>query len=88
MPIHAISYTQAALFSWTKDELDVYEYWRMKETSDSYKLTEEYEKGIYQGIGIGEKKNRRETARKMRSKGFCTVDIIEVTGLRREEIEK
>jgi len=98
------AYTQAALFSWTKDELDVYEYWRMEETSDRYKLLEEYEKGIEQGIElgiekgiekgidqgieIGEKKNRSEIARKMMQKGIAIDDVMEITGLSREEIEK
>ena len=81
------AYTQAALFSWTKDELDAYEYWRMEETSDRYKLIEEYEKGIDQGIEIGEKKNRLEVARKMKQRGMTIDEVIEITGLSREEIE-
>jgi predicted transposase/invertase (TIGR01784 family) len=89
------AYTQAAVFSWNKDELDVYEYWRMEATSDRYKLQEEYEKGIEkgiekgvdQGIDIGEMKNRLETVRKMKLKGFCIEDVMDITGLSREEIE-
>ena len=77
------AYTQAAVFSWSKDELDAYEYWRMEATSDRYKLQEEYEKGV----DNGEKKNRLETVRKMKLKGFCIEDIAEITGLSREEIE-
>ena len=82
------AYTQAAVFSWSKDELDAYEYWRMEAASDRYKLQEEYEKGIDQGIDIGEKKNRLETVLKMKLKGFCVKDVMEITGLRREEIER
>ena len=82
------AYTQAAVFSWSKDELDAYEYWRMEATSDRYKLQEEYEKGIEKGVDIGEMKNRLETVRKMKLKGFCVEDIAEITGLSREEIER
>jgi len=82
------AYSQAAVISWSKDELDAYEYWRMEATSDRYKLQEEYEKGIEKGVDIGEKKNRLETVRKMKLKGFCVEDIAEITGLSREEIER
>jgi predicted transposase/invertase (TIGR01784 family) len=85
------AYNQASIFSWTKDELDIYEYWRMEETSDRYKLQEEFEKGIEkgidQGIEIGEKKNRLEVARKMMQKGMAIDDVMEITGLSREEVE-
>ncbi|MEI6209973.1 MAG: hypothetical protein WCP20_24580, partial [Desulfuromonadales bacterium] len=46
------------------------------------------EKGIDQGIEIGEKKNRSEIARKMMQKGIAIDDVMEITGLSREEIEK
>jgi predicted transposase/invertase (TIGR01784 family) len=77
------AYTQAALFSWTKDELDLYEYWRMEETSDRYKMQEAHDKGIE----IGKKRSETESARKMKQKGYSVEDIIEITGLSRDEIE-
>ena len=85
------AYTQASIFSWSKEELDIYEYWRMEETSDRYKLQEELEKGIekgiQKGIEIGEKKRAVENARRMKSKSYPVEDITEITGLSREEIE-
>ncbi len=77
------AYNQASLFSWSKEELDVYEYRRMEETSDRYKMQEEYEKGIEKGI---EKRNI-EVARNLKLAGVATDVIMQVTGLSREEIE-
>ncbi len=98
------AYNQAALFSWTKEELEIYEYWRMEETSDRYKLQEEYEKGmeegiekgieqgiekgIEQGIEQGIEKERLDNVRKMKQLGIAVEMIMQVSGLSREEIEK
>ncbi len=78
------AYTQAALFSWTKDELDIYEYWRMEETSDRYKLEEEFEKGIEKG----RTEERLENVRKMKKLGVAIEIIIQVTGVSREVAEE
>ena len=75
------AYTQAAVFSWSKDELDVYEYWRMEETSDRYKLQEEFEKGIEKGIEKGELEGKIAVARKMKQKGYSPEEIMEITGI-------
>ena len=74
------AYTQAALYSWTKDELDIYEYWRMEETSKRYKLQEEFENGKIEG--------KIEVARTMRGKGYSVEEIMEIAGLSLEEVEK
>jgi predicted transposase/invertase (TIGR01784 family) len=82
------AYTQASILTWTKDELDIYEYWRMEETSDRYKLEEEFEKGIEKGIEKGRTEERLENVRKMKQLGVAVEIIIQVTGLSREEIEE
>ncbi len=74
------AYTQAAVFSWTKDELEIYEYWRMEETSERYKMQEEYEKGRAE--------ERLENARKMKQLGVAVEIIMQVTDLSREEVER
>ena len=74
------AYTQAALYSWTKNELDIYEYWRMEETSDRYKLEEEFEKGRIE--------ERLENVRKMKQLGVAAEIIMQVTGLSREAMEE
>ncbi|HOK00081.1 MAG TPA: hypothetical protein PLW34_11035, partial [Termitinemataceae bacterium] len=44
--------------------------------------------GRNEGIALGEEKNRRETARRMKARGIEIDIIAEVTGLSREEIEE
>jgi predicted transposase/invertase (TIGR01784 family) len=74
------AYTQAAVFSWNKDELDAYEYWRMEATSDRYKMIEEFDKGKFEG--------KVEIVRKLKQKGMAVEDVMDITGLSREEIER
>ena len=45
------------------------------------------EKGRAEGLAEGEKKASLENARKMKLKGFSVEDIIDVTGLSKNEIE-
>ncbi len=47
------AYTQASEFSWTKEELEIYEYWRMEETSQRYLMQEKLDKGIEIGLKQG-----------------------------------
>jgi predicted transposase YdaD len=47
-----------------------------------------YQDGMNQGIILGLKQNRLETARKMKEKGIDQAVISEITGLSAEEIEK
>jgi len=77
------AYKQAAIFSWSKEELNVYEYRRMEETSERYKMQDEYEKGIE----TGKVEERLENVRKMKLLGVATEIIVQVTGVSREEIE-
>jgi len=44
--------------------------------------------GRNEGIALGEEKGRRETARRMKTRGIEIDIITEVTGLSREEIEE
>lgn len=87
IPALTNAYHQASLFSWSKEELEIYEYWRMEETSDRYKLQEEYEKGVEQGIEKGIEKRNLEIARNLRVSGIAVDVIMQATGLSRDEIE-
>ena len=84
------AYTQASIISWSKDELDIYEYWRMEETSYRYMIQEEYDKGIEKGkekaIEKGRAEERVSNASKMKMLGIAIETIMQVTGLSREEI--
>jgi predicted transposase/invertase (TIGR01784 family) len=85
------AYNQASLFSWTKDELDVYEYWRMEETSDRYKMLEEFDKGKIEGKLEGKLEEKLEekmdVARNLKAADVAVDIIMQATGLSREEIE-
>jgi predicted transposase/invertase (TIGR01784 family) len=55
-------------------------------------LRDEREEGIKigekRGVEIGEKRGKIETAKNMLKKGFEIAVIVELTGLKRKEIEK
>ena len=50
-----------------------------------------YAKGLYDGIKEGEeklKKEKLEIAKKLKNKGLCIKEILELTGLTEEEIKE
>ncbi len=54
----------------------------------AYELAVRFEKGIEKGLDLGKLEKSLETARKMKDKGFSIDDIIEITGLTKEELSK
>lgn len=46
----------------------------------------EVEYGIDKGIEIGEARNKQDTARRMKARGFSDTEIVEITGLSEETI--
>ena len=48
----------------------------------------QYEEGKAKGKAEGEDNANRNSARKMKAKGYAVDDIIEITGLTADEIEK
>ncbi len=50
-------------------------------------MQEGLQKGLQEGIQKGIQTEKREVAIKMKGKGFCVEDIIDMTGLTKEEIE-
>ncbi|MEI6209854.1 MAG: Rpn family recombination-promoting nuclease/putative transposase [Desulfuromonadales bacterium] len=78
------AYTQAAMNSWSRKELDIYEYWQIRDAEDRYSLEEQFEKGIEKGMI----KEKLENARKMKQLGIAPDIIIQVTGLSRDEVER
>jgi len=73
------AYVQATMNSWSQEELDIYEYWQIRDAADRYKIQEEYDKGKTEG--------KIEVARNLVIAGVSADVIIKVTGLSREEIE-
>jgi predicted transposase/invertase (TIGR01784 family) len=74
------AYTQASILTWTKDELDIYEYWRMEETSDRYKMQEEYDKG--------RRDEQRKTILAMSSKGMAAEFIADTLNLKVDLVQQ
>ena len=65
--------------AWTEEELEIYEYWQIRDAGDRYKIQEEFEKGVEQG--------KLEVARNLKLAGIAPEIIVQSTGLRREEID-
>lgn len=76
------AYSQAAVNSWIREELEVYEYWQLRDAADRYKLVEEYDKGKMEGLMQG----KLETARNLKTAGVAVELIMQATGLSREEV--
>ncbi|GAK51101.1 hypothetical protein U14_02343 [Candidatus Moduliflexus flocculans] len=80
------AYGIADQFGWTKDELEVYDYWGIKEQDEIGAIQYALRTGKQQGIQQGAQQERLETARKMLAKEYATEDICELTGLTPEEL--
>jgi predicted transposase/invertase (TIGR01784 family) len=80
--------------TWSQEELDVYEYWQIRDAADRYNLEAKFEKGFAQGIEKGVEKGKIEgtlegtmaVARNMLGIGLAVEVIMQATGLSREEI--
>ena len=81
--LHA-AYTQAAMNAWTEEELEIYEYWQIRDAGDRYAIREEFEKGLEQGI---ERRNV-EVAIEMIKDGESNSRIKRYTGLSEDDIEQ
>jgi len=82
------AYTQAAMNAWSQEELEVYEYWQIRDAADKYgkerDLVVEYKKGIEKGI----EKGKLDVARNLTFAGVSVDVIMQATGLSREALEK
>jgi predicted transposase/invertase (TIGR01784 family) len=84
------AYTQATMHTWSEKELEVYEYWQIRDATDKVVMERQFEKGIEQGIekgieqGIG--KGIEKVALKMKLAGIDFDIIMQATGLNRDDI--
>ncbi|PID55687.1 hypothetical protein CSB45_14740 [candidate division KSB3 bacterium] len=84
-----------AQHNWTRDEMDIYDYWAMEETGRKDALDtakrdgrkEGFMQGMQKGMEQGRVTEKQDTARKMLKKGYALADICELTGLSCNEIE-
>jgi predicted transposase/invertase (TIGR01784 family) len=88
------AYAQATMNTWSQEELDVYEYWQIRDAADRYGLEARFEKGFAQGIEQGVEQGKlegkiegtMEIARNMLGIGLAVEVIMQATGLSREQI--
>jgi predicted transposase/invertase (TIGR01784 family) len=80
------AYTQATMNTWSQEELEVYEYWQIRDAADRYGLEEKFEKGFAQGIEQGVEKGKMEVARNLQAAGLAVEVIMQATGLSREQV--
>lgn len=80
------AYTQATMHTWSQKELEVYEYWQIREATDKVVMERQLEKGIEQGIVQGIEKGIEKVARNMQAVGIADEVIMQATGLSRNEI--
>ncbi|MBD3808796.1 MAG: Rpn family recombination-promoting nuclease/putative transposase, partial [Epsilonproteobacteria bacterium] len=74
-------------YSWSKKELEIYDYVRLKEMDKVNELETATKKGIQQGIEIGEKQKAIEIAKNLLKQNI-DINIISIsTGLSVEEIQ-
>jgi predicted transposase/invertase (TIGR01784 family) len=66
------------MHTWSQKELEVYEYWQIRDATDKVVMERQFEKGIEQGI--------EQVARNMKAVGIGDEIIMQATGLSRDEI--
>jgi predicted transposase/invertase (TIGR01784 family) len=80
------AYTQATMNTWSQEELDIYEYWQIRDAADRYGLEEKFEQGFEQGIERGIEQGKIEVARNLKAAGLAVEVIMQSTGLSREQV--
>ena len=92
------AYTQATMHTWSAKELEVYEYWQIRDATDKVVMERQFEKGIEQGIEQGIEKGIEKgieqgieqgiekVALNMKLAGIEFDIIMLATGLTRDEI--
>ena len=78
--------------TWTQDELDVYEYWEIRDAGHHYALESMKREGLQEGRQAGRQEGRQEgreeVAVAMLHKGVPFDQVMEWTGLSRETLSK
>ena len=77
------AYTQASMNSWSQGELEVYEYWQIRDTAERYSLEQQYDTGKIEGKIAG----KFETAVEMIKDGESNHKICRYSGLTESEID-
>lgn len=73
--------------NWTQEELDVYDYWQMKDAGHRDAINTAHRQGHRQGIEQGKKQNSINIAKAMLKDGTSIEMVMKYTGLNSEEIK-
>ncbi len=86
------AYTQATMQTWSKKELEIYEYWQIRDATDRLVMEKQFEKGVEkgvkQGIEQGIEKGIEKVAYNMKQAGVAIEVIMQMTGLTQAEIDQ
>jgi predicted transposase/invertase (TIGR01784 family) len=94
------AYTRAALYTWSKEELEIYEYWQIRDATDRLVMENQFKKGFEQGIEIGmqrcidrivkqgKEQGIGKVAYNMKQAGVAIEVIMQMTGLTQAEIDQ
>ena len=74
------AYTQATMNTWSQEELDIYDYWQIRDAADRLGMEEKFLKGKMEG--------KVEVARNMLAAGIALEVIMQTTGLSQAEIDE
>ena len=77
------AYAQATMNTWSQEELDIYEYWQIRDAADRYGTEAKVDKSRAEGKIEG----KIEVARNLKAAGIAVEVIMQATGLSREAIE-
>lgn len=74
--------------AWTREELDLYEYWQMEATGRRDALETAQRIALDQGREQGREQGIQQVAREMLRKGMCVDTILECTNLTRTTLQR
>jgi len=77
------AYEVATRFNWSKQELEVMEYWEMRERANRDAA---FEKGKKEGKKEGEQKKALEVARKLLAEGLDPTIVAKTTGISLDDL--
>ncbi len=70
------AYTQATMQTWSKKELEIYEYWQMRDATDRLVMESQFKKGV------------EKVAYNLKQAGVAVEVIMQTTGLTQAEIDQ
>jgi predicted transposase/invertase (TIGR01784 family) len=80
------AYAQANRNTWSKNELELYDYWSIRDAADRYGREDQYGQGKLEGKIEGKIEAMTDMARKLKALGVGLDIIVQTTGLSSDDI--